>query len=233
MKIPLAEHFHSIQGEGHWVGTPMHFIRLPGCNVGQLQYASKGDSSRSPTLPSGKPAWKCRTWNGTEFWCDTDFNKYSEVDSADLLAETWENHICITGGEPTNHLHVIDFFVQNWARGNMNRLVHLETSGTKAFVKYPQLWVTVSPKQNCFPEAVLDADELKLLITSTTEDRFPTEFNEVPLVFLSPINGPGTVQGDINNPVFSKGALTRCHELLQTHPDWRLSVQLHKYLGVR
>ena len=36
MTLRVLEIFDSIQGEGHWTGTPMTFVRLAGCNAVEL-----------------------------------------------------------------------------------------------------------------------------------------------------------------------------------------------------
>lgn len=256
MKIPLSEHFHSIQGEGQWVGTPMHFIRLPGCSVGRK---IKDDTKSLPgvAIPYPSPkvgshdqrAWLCHTYNGKRFWCDTDFNKYEEVELEDLLKETWEEHICLTGGEPLIHKEIINAFLQcRLAQRETSRLLvppyrlHIETSGTIDFWWEADLfqgaeaplnpWVTVSPKQGWTPYMVHHANELKLLISSDTPDTFDPAFLAHPNVYLSPINDVGYGTEDIAH-INSRASLERCFELLKSHPNWRLSPQLHKYLNVR
>lgn len=224
MKIPLSEHFHSIQGEGFWTGTPMHFLRLPGCSVGRSM--EKAGEPRPPILPTNKFAWQCRTWDDRPFWCDTDFNKYEEIELDDLLGETWEEHICVTGGEPLIHKEVIDELV------NTNRQLHIETSGTINFgyAKASGVWITVSPKYNCLDVMLERANEIKLLIGKRPYGIPRIVLDSKPLVYLSPINDvpnvPGQPLGDPNN-------LRICMDLLRQHPNWKLSVQLHKYLGLR
>lgn len=243
MKIPLAEHFHSIQGEGYWVGTPMHFVRLPGCSVGKYRTDVRtGDPQEdylpaedAPKLPSGKRAWICRRFDGTKFWCDTDFNKYEEVELSDLLAETWEEHICLTGGEPLMHRAVVDAF--NHAMGNyLLKKLHIETSGTitpwwGVLGKKP--WLTVSPKQGYKTHVVAHADELKLLVN---HDGLPEPLDPVfldhPLVYISPIN-PAQPAADGFTSLTDPASLDACIPILRAHPNWKLSVQLHKHLGMR
>jgi len=220
MKIPLAEHFHSIQGEGYWTGTPMHFIRLPGCSVGKL--VKNRAVAEAPVLPTGKPAWLCGTWDNRSFWCDTDFNKYTEIELSDLLDETWEHHICITGGEPLIHTEVILEVLKHTKE--LAHMVHIETSGT---LSAPTgVWLTCSPKLNCLPEIGRQADEVKVLISADTPDEFPEWISGHPRVYLSPINHIGEPHWEDTK------SLQRVFALLKSHPQWRLSVQLHKYLGL-
>lgn len=227
MKIPLSEHFHSIQGEGTWVGTPMHFFRLPGCSVGQL--VKSGDVipaslPQQPTLSSGKSAWLCHRFDGQPFWCDTDFNKYEEVELEDLFAETWEHHICITGGEPLIHMNLVKEIILHGHK--LGKMIHIETSGTidYNFNDRDSVWVTVSPKQKCTTDALMNADELKLLVNEQPFEMHP-EFLEHLNVFVSPIN-PARLGIDATN-------LKAAMEILKQHPSWKLSVQLHKYLELR
>jgi len=238
MKVPLAEHFHSLQGEGYWVGTPMHFLRLPGCSVGRtvtsgdvIEVDRIDELSQQPVLSTGKRAWLCRTWGGHPFWCDTDFGKYQEVELSDLLSETWEQHICITGGEPLIHKEVLSAIEQAVFLSNTIKGLHIETSGTILRRKDSwKVWITCSPKVGYLPDVVRTADELKLLIHSDSPDSFPAEAYSHPRVYLSPINGVGAHQ--YLDSGLSLESFNRCRELLRSHPTWRLSVQLHKYLGL-
>ena len=229
MKLALAEHFHSIQGEGYWTGTPMHFVRMAGCSVGrpgslrpELTAVREGffGVGATPTLSTGRAAWLCHRWDGTPFWCDTDFNKAEEVELDELLNETWENHICLTGGEPLMHAEAVtNLFIGCLKRGIK---LHIETSET---IPIPQAsWVTVSPKQGWLSETIERANELKLLVDENTSDLFPPEFLAHNRVYLSPINSVDKL---------NQASLARCLYLLKRRPNWKLSVQLHKYLGVR
>lgn len=231
MIVPLAEHFHSIQGEGYWVGTPMHFLRLAGCSVGRYIRPNESiDASGSPPiLPTGKPAWQCHRWDGQPFWCDTDFNLYEGVDLEVLLEETWEDCICLTGGEPMMHHKILPHLLQE--AFNRNKKVHIETSGTidtwdNVFFQ-SNVWFTVSPKKECLPDMIETADEIKLLVDGTTFE-IPQLVLYHPLVYVSPINYVDTRFKTHQQPY-----LKECLALLKEHPEWRLSVQLHKYLGMR
>lgn len=236
MNIPLAEHFHSIQGEGYWTGTPMHFIRLPGCTVGK-----KIDDS--PQLPGGRPAWRCTAYNGHSFWCDTDFSHYANETGESLIKDTWEKHICLTGGEPLAHRRIVDYF--RTACPNSGVTLHIETSGTIDFWWEADLhpltehgdydqrdpWITVSPKEDWTPYNIAHAQELKLLVDHNFELRhLDPAFLGHPRVYLSPINDVGS--GGLYHPR-SRSALYKTMEVLKKYPHWKLSVQLHKYLGVQ
>jgi organic radical activating enzyme len=238
MKIPLAERFHSIQGEGFWTGTSMHFIRLPGCTVGV-------PTADAPMLtgPEKKAAWRCTAFSGEAFWCDTDFHRYLEEESEAIFKDTHERHICLTGGEPLMHRKVVDFFRTQCQIQNIQ--LHIETSGTIDMWWEADLhpltahgsndkrdpWLTVSPKKGWTPYMIRFAAEVKLLVhPSFDEASLDSMFRNHTRVYLSPINNIGS--GGLYHPD-SGAALDRCFELLRLHPDWKLSVQLHKYLSVR
>ncbi|KKK67234.1 hypothetical protein LCGC14_2956090, partial [marine sediment metagenome] len=107
-RLPVAEIFHSIQGEGQYAGTPMLFIRLAGCSVGKPQSAKTSDDWANtkisgsslgravPILRTSRTAWLCHTYDGRPFWCDTDFNKKLDATPEWLLSDCWEKHICLT-----------------------------------------------------------------------------------------------------------------------------------------
>jgi organic radical activating enzyme len=207
MLYTVAERFKSVQGEGVWTGTPMAFIRFAGCSVGKKT---------------------CHA-------CDTDFERVlpwrggGEYDSLELLE--WARpfkHVCLTGGEPLDR----DL---GWLfeEAGADIRFHIETSGTILFDRYPGTWLCVSPKPGYLDAMLERADELKIIVPGLgTGDGWPTlqyalrwadRFPEKP-IFLQPKNARHAV--DRQN-------LAQVLELLQEHPNLRLSVQLHKLLEVR
>jgi 7-carboxy-7-deazaguanine synthase len=229
--VPIAEHFHSLQGEGWFVGTPMHFIRLAGCSVGAKATrdfkAVVAPDAPFPMLAEGVPASMCQTYDQRFFVCDTDFRLKDKISYLQLVEETYEKHICLTGGEPLNHQDSAWWnpFMHLCAKKNIK--VHFETSGTVRFNNflYNTFWVVCSPKKNFIPDFLYsEADEVRFLVDDDfDETRIPKVGPECK-VFLSPINDEHTV---------IQPNLQRCIEILARHPGWRLSVQLHKYLGLR
>lgn len=225
--LPIAEHFHSFQGEGDWTGTPMHFIRTAGCNVGQHPDNGEvvheiGVNHHFPILKTGYPAYRCHTFDGRGFWCDTDFHKGIFMSFDSLLDATWEKHICLTGGEPLLHREKITEFVHD--AGARGISVHIETSGTVEWLQ-PVGWVCVSPKQGFLPTMITRADEVKLLIDpGFILGSVPPEILRHGNVFIQPVNDE--MQVNLDN-------LKLCESLLHQMPNWRLSVQLHKCFGWR
>jgi len=233
--LPIAETFHSIQGEGTYVGTPMHFIRLAGCPVGfkateeAVTALKPGDHEVIPVLESGRRGSLCKTWDGRRFTCDTDFSCHTYKTVDELIGETWEKHICLTGGEPLIHqqsLIPLGFFQKAFQKGIM---IHIETSGTimlaEVFHHDKRVWITVSPKFDCKLDMLCLADEIKLLVDENFD---PKNFFKDPQykgqIFLSPING----EKEVNQ---KNVELTL--KWLEHYPTWRLSAQWHKFLNLR
>ncbi len=165
----VVERFASFQGEGHWSGTPMFFIRLSQC-------------------PVGGPEGICHTWDGREFVCDTgpawkkdgglEWHSYTEtnesLDAKDLLVPGRAQglrHFCVTGGEPG--IYKLEDILEELHR---SEALHVETSGTvplpvAAWGKRIQLWITLSPKQHWRDDVLAYADEIKLLVHEGTNPK--------------------------------------------------------------
>lgn len=201
----------------------MHFIRLAGCSVGQ---AATG-TEVFPMLKTQNEAWMCHTYDGRPFFCDTDFGFHHWANFAELLDDTWEEHVCITGGEPLIHKDKLAQFIEEaHDRGIM---VHIETSGTidwrADLVINKLVWISVSPKQDVLPEMIDAADEIKLLVDEKFDISYiPREVLHHPLVYIQPINDELMVRKD---------NFERCMMILRIHPEWHLSVQTHKLLNLR
>jgi hypothetical protein len=135
MKLKLASQgvYWTIQGEGHFVGEPMVFIRLAGCSVG----CPKCDTNYKPV-------------------------REATVDEivAECVRERDENvrakYVWVTGGEPTDQ----DLSVLNRAVWDAGFKPCLATSGIRKAEDH-WWWLSVSPHANGFEQRT--GAELKLV----------------------------------------------------------------------
>ena len=161
-------------------------------------------------------------------WCDTKHswptNRHSareigQLVQAATLAQPFM--VVITGGEPLMH----DLTALTEALKQANLRVHLETSGA-----YPLSgnfdWISLSPKRFKPPleEIYALADELKVVIDSR-DDLDWAELNgqkvSTQVVKL--------LQPQWESPVGQQLVM----DYVLSHPDWRVGLQTHKFLGVR
>lgn len=232
LRVPLAEHFHSLQGEGAYVGLPMHFLRFPGCSVGRLQMSERerGPERVSPlsVLPNGAPSKVCTDFSGTSFYCDTDYDKHGEEPLFRLVAETYETVVNYTGGEPLVHQGTEWYGALHGAFRAAGLGIHIETSGT-ILPEHQYDCLTVSPKKGWRYDVIPLASQIKFLVTEQTDLNLLDEIAECANTkcqfFLSPVFDPNELV---------KENLDRCVNLLQhRYRNWRLSVQVHKWLQLR
>ena len=212
MSYSLKEIFYTLQGEGANTGRPAVFCRFAGCNLW-----SGHEKDRASAI--------CQ-------FCDTDFvgtdgpgggHFASAADVARAVKTLWPAQsetkarplVVCTGGEPL--LQLDEALVAAFHQEGFE--VAIETNGTRPA---PPLidWICVSPKADA--DLVLrSGDELKLI--------FPQERAEPELYvdldfkhfFLQPMDGPRREENTLL-------ALRYC----LTHPQWKLSLQTHKLLGI-
>lgn len=224
---PIAQLFHSPQGEGTHVGTRMFFIRTAGCNVGEYSIPNEGPLKVLREQNSHHSI--CTDFAGNQFLCDTDYRRASIYSVDELLAMASNvDWICITGGEPFLH----DLAPLVGAAHDAGLSIQIETSGTLPVPARiaPMCWITCSPKRDYLPDNGRWIDEFKFLVSARTsaaelqriQDIVATAGLGTP-VFVQPINGITDL-----DPANVKAALA----LQAMHPSWRISVQLHKLLGV-
>lgn len=212
MTYRLKEIFYTLQGEGSHVGRPSVFARFTSCN---LWTGRESDRHRAI----------CQ-------FCDTDFvgtdgpggGRFDTADAlADAIATAWggqphpaaEPYVVCTGGEPLLQLDTAAVEALH-ARGFT---VAVETNGTQPAPAGLD-WICVSPKAGA-PLTLTTGHDLKLVFP---QDAAPPEAFE-DLAFerflLQPMDGPDR---DKNTRLAVEYCLT--------HPQWRLSLQTHKYLGI-
>ncbi|KQW45406.1 MULTISPECIES: 7-carboxy-7-deazaguanine synthase [unclassified Roseateles] len=217
MTYSVKELFYTLQGEGAQAGRAAVFCRFAGCNL----------------------------WTGREqdratavcTFCDTDFvgtdgeggGKFATADAlAGAIASAWPRgadgaasndrgvpYVVCTGGEPLLQLDtpLIDAL---HARGFE---VAVETNGTQPAP--PGLdWICVSPKADA-PLVLTSGHELKLVYPQplARPERFAgLDFQNF---FLQPMDS-------VLQREHTRAAVAYC----MAHPQWRLSVQMHKVVGI-
>lgn len=142
MKYPVIEHFYSLQGEGVYLGTPAHFIRLAGCNL------------------------RCSWCDTQESWQE-DAAQWLSVDS--LVDDIRCERVILTGGEPS--LHDLGPLVKTLKeRGHAVAIETNGTRSLPT--EWQIDWVSASPKPDSHYALNCQADELKYVVDDklTLED---------------------------------------------------------------
>jgi 7-carboxy-7-deazaguanine synthase (Cx14CxxC type) len=212
MAYLVKELFYTLQGEGARVGRASVFCRFAGCNL----------------------------WSGREedraqaacYFCDTDFvgtdgsggGKFATVDelAAGILRQ-WPTcdgrplaraYVVFTGGEPLLQLDAP--LIEACHRGGFE--IAIETNGTLP-APHGIDWITVSPK----PRSSLvqrRGSEMKLVFPHEVrpEEVAHLDFQHF---YLQPMDGPRRQEN-------TRLAVEYC----QAHPQWQLSLQMHKFIGI-
>ncbi len=210
MSYAVHSLFYTLQGEGLRAGRPAVFVRFAGCNLW-----SGRERDRMAAI--------CR-------FCDTEFigvaghggGRFARADElAAAVAAAWPGggspYVVCTGGEPA--LQIDSPLVRALrARGFE---VAVETNGTLTLPTEVD-WVCVSPKAGT-ELAVTRGDELKLVYPQPDPGAEPERFEGMAYdhFLLQPLDGPERDRA-------TEEAVAYC----LAHPHWRLSLQLHKYLGI-
>ena len=211
MSYRVKEIFYSLQGEGFHTGRPAVFCRFSGCNLW-----SGREEDRASAV--------CR-------FCDTDFRGIdgpgggafeTALDLTKKIAALWPGapnggrpFVVLTGGEPLLQVDA-ELVSALHAKGFETAL---ETNGT--LCPPPGLdWICVSPKTGA--ELILRyGQELKLVFPQTGIDPGELERLDFSFFYLQPMDGPDRARN-------TQTALRYCRE----NPKWRLSLQIHKLLGI-
>lgn len=209
MPYAVKEVFYTLQGEGAQTGRAAVFCRFAGCNLW-----SGRESDRASAI--------CK-------FCDTDFADTNgpgggKFDSAEALAASIEakwtvpggrRFVVCTGGEPL--LQLDEPLIATLHKRGFE--IAVETNGTCPAPGGLD-WICVSPKAGS-QLIQRSGDELKLVFPQAGAE--PERFTDLTFrhFFLQPMDGPDRERN-------TQLALRYCME----HPQWRLSLQTHKLLGI-
>ena len=161
-------------------------------------------------------------------WCDVkdswDGGKHPLRSTEFLLSEIKKNPVeivVITGGEPlmhdltelTNELHEADF------------KTHMETSGSSP-LSGSWDWITLSPKKfkEPLPEILPHANELKIVLYNKSDfawgEKWAARVSPQCKLYLQ----PEWSKASVVTPLII--------DYIKAHPQWQLSLQIHKYINV-
>lgn len=212
MAYTVKECFYTLQGEGLNAGRAAVFCRFSGCNLWTGREADRATAVCT--------------------FCDTDFvgvgpdgGKFATPEAlAAFVKSRWpadapagvRPFVVCTGGEPLLQLDEAAIAALH-AEGFE---VAVETNGTQPAPTGLD-WICVSPKANA-PVVLTSGHELKLVYPQPLA--MPERFADWDFThfLLQPMDGPDQAEN-------SAAALAYC----LAHPQWRLSVQTHKVLGIR
>jgi len=209
----------TLQGEGLHAGAPCVFLRLAGCNA----WDGRAETRANSACP----------------YCDTDFRggellnleeilvrlaRLSEVRSprSEVLAAQPVPGCVLTGGEPLLQADAELLL----ALGERFEWVDIETNGTRICPPRPaNVFISCSPKYLPSAPIVVEPDWWKILIPDQRRYLAPALASGKP-VFVQPTCPDPGPQGSLYD-----AAVRTCVELCYAH-GCRLSLQLHKYVGI-
>ena len=179
---------------------------------------------------TGRPAYFIRT-AGCDvncWWCDVQESwdegahpKESVANIVERAEASGAEFAVVTGGEPL--LHDLDPLTFQLKQAGLD--VHIETSGSSPISGYLD-WVTLSPKRFKEPtdEIFRYVDELKVVVL-TNKDLEWAEKNAAKC--------PDDTQLLLQPEWEKEGAVELIIEYVKDNPEWGISLQTHKFLGVR
>jgi len=205
--LPVMEAFYTLQGEGMHQGKAAYFIRLGGCDVGCV-------------------------------WCDVkeswDANAHPQKEIDTIITEALKeipgqcaspqnNNVIavVTGGEPL--MHHLDELTTSLKQAGFR--THIETSGSSP-LSGTWDWICLSPKKfkAPLPEILSQADELKVVVYNKSDFKWAGQFEKQVSSKCKLYLQPEWSKAQVMTPLIIA--------YIKEHPQWQLSLQVHKYLNI-
>jgi 7-carboxy-7-deazaguanine synthase len=222
IRYPVNDCYTCVQGEGVQTGVAMVLLRLHGCAVGCPWCDTKETWLMDP---DHEVATLAEALGANP--------RYTHLTADEIVAHIRDHNagprwVLVTGGEPAQY----DLAPLVAALQEAGYRVAIETSGTE--VGHLQAgfdWVCVSPKLN-MPggkevrlETLTQAHEIKHVVGRSQDI---TDLEEL----LAAAQPPATTQICLQPVSTSPKATELCLETVMAR-GWRLSIQTHKYIGVK
>jgi len=161
-------------------------------------------------------------------WCDTEFNTFENMDLDSIINVITDfecKKIIFTGGEPA--LQNLEPLIQELRPKGYN--FSIETNGTIELPKGLIDWVCVSPKDQIYPEVSIKqrfGNELKCVYVGqdlSIYDKLKQGFEHL---YLQPC------YDESKDVVWNGKSFRQTMEVVKNNPEWHLSLQTHKWMGV-
>jgi 7-carboxy-7-deazaguanine synthase len=161
-------------------------------------------------------------------WCDVkeswDADKHPMYEVSNLMSEVRKSHaeiVVITGGEPL--MHNLDQLTKELQEAGLQ--TNIETSGSSS-LSGSWNWICLSPKKfkEPLPEVIEAADELKIIVFNRSDFAWAEKYASL----VSP-NCKLYLQPEWNKASEMTPLIV---EYIKAHPQWELSLQIHKYINV-
>lgn len=163
----------------------------------------------------------CSWCDVKESWNEEDHPIYDIGKLAENAVESGAKNVVVTGGEPTLH----DLLPLTKALKEKGLTTWIETSGTNS-ISGEWDWICLSPKKFKAPldEVLKMAHELKVIVLNKTDlrwaERMTPKLNSDCLLYLQPEWEKRNKSSEL------------IIEYVKKHPEWRVSIQTHKYLDI-
>lgn len=161
-------------------------------------------------------------------WCDVkeswDASHHPQMEINDLVSTikaTPAEIVVITGGEPL--LHNLDELTRELKAHGLR--THIETSGSSP-LSGTWDWITLSPKKfkAPLPDVLPHAHELKIVIYHRSDfawaEKYAAQVSPLCKLYLQ----PEWSKAESVTPLII--------DYIKMHPQWQLSLQIHKYINV-
>lgn len=233
--LPVMESFYTLQGEGYHQGRAAYFIRLGGCDVGCVwcDVKESWDAAAHPQISIDAIVAKAKQEslvNGKLLVVSGNLKSVNEHQTPNTKQETTNDKqqtintkplVVITGGEPL--LHNLDELTASLQAAGFE--TNIETSGSSPLSGNWD-WICLSPKKfkTPVPQILPLANELKIVVFNKSDfewaEKHAAQVNPNCKLYLQPEwDKASTV-----TPLII--------DYIKDNPQWRLSLQIHKYINV-
>ncbi|MEA2077139.1 MAG: 7-carboxy-7-deazaguanine synthase QueE [Candidatus Marinimicrobia bacterium] len=162
-------------------------------------------------------------------FCDTEFLTGIDMSVAEIMANLKDypsKFVVLTGGEPLMY-DTTDLVEKLKQEGYY---IAVETNGMYSLKHDLFDWITISPKNNKLK--LIKCNELKVVLGV---DEYPESYGiESEYKFISPKNPTHDKPiGTYSANFFATNVAQYCYRYVMDHPEWRLTFQTHKAIGVK